>query len=66
MEECSDIGGGENFGYLDSGDYADYPIVITESGDYEIDLRVASEWQVGTILLQLIDDGFQNIASSSI
>ena len=66
LEECSDIGGGENFGYLDAGDYADYPVVITESGDYEIDLRIASEWQGGTILLQLIDDGFQNIASSAI
>ena len=41
-------------------------MVITESGDYEIDLRIASEWQGGTILLQLIDDGFQNIASSAI
>ena len=41
-------------------------MVITESGDYEIDLRIASEWQGGTILLQLIDDGFENIASSAI
>ena len=54
-EETSDINGGLNIGYTDSGDFADYLVLVTESGDYDINFRAASENQSGSILLQLID-----------
>ena len=61
-EETSDFEGGYNIGYTDSGDFAEYPVLVTESGNYDIKFRVASEFEQGSILLQLIDDsGSQNL-----
>ena len=54
--------GGYNIGYTDSGDFSEYPVLVTESGNYDIKFRVASEFEQGSILLQLIDDsGSQNL-----
>ena len=65
-EETSDINGGLNIGYTDSGDFADYLVLVTESGDYDINFRVASENQSGSILLQLIDGSdIQNLTQIS-
>ena len=62
IEETSDFEGGYNIGYTDSGDFAEYPVLVTESGNYDIKFRVASEFEQGSILLQLIDDsGSQNL-----
>lgn len=44
-ELTSDAGGGSNVGYVDTGDWMSYagtPIAIDQSGDYTIELRVAS------------------------
>ena len=66
-EETSDINGGLNIGYTDSGDFADYLVLVTESGDYDINFRAASENQSGSILLQLIDGAeVQNLTQISL
>jgi hypothetical protein len=55
-EGCTDIGGGENIGYLDVGDYVDYNIYVNPSGSFKIDYRNASDGHNGGIELQLIDE----------
>ena len=65
-EETTDTDGGLNIGYTDTGDYADYLVLVTESGDYDINFRVASENQSGSVLLQLIDgNDVQNLTQIS-
>jgi len=66
-EETSDINGGLNIGYTDVGDFADYLVLVTETGDYDINFRAASENQSGSILLQLIDgSNIQNLTQISL
>ena len=66
-EETTDINGGLNIGYTDVGDFADYLVLVTETGDYDINFRVASENQSGSILLQLIDgSNIQNLTQISL
>ena len=66
-EETTDINGGLNIGYTDAGDFADYLVLVTETGDYDINFRVASENQSGSILLQLIDgSNIQNLTQISL
>ena len=67
VEETTDINGGLNIGYTDLGDFADYLVLINETGDYDINFRVASENQSGSILLQLIDGSeIQNLTQISL
>ena len=62
LENTTDSGGGQNLGYSDVGDYADYLVTIKQSGAYNIEYRVASESNGGGIELLLIDDsGAQRI-----
>ena len=66
-EETTDINGGFNIGYTDTGDFADYLVLVTETGDYDINFRAASENQSGSILLQLIDgSNIQNLTQISL
>ena len=66
-EETTDINGGLNIGYTDAGDFADYFVLVTETGDYDINFRAASENQSGSILLQLIDgSNIQNLTQISL
>jgi len=41
-EACSDAGGGLNVGYIDAGDWMNYPITVPSTGSYTIQYRVAS------------------------
>ena len=67
FEKYFSRGRGLNIGYTDSGDFADYLVLITESGDYDINFRAASENQSGSILLQLIDGAeIQNLTQISL
>lgn len=56
LENTSDVGGGQNIGYLDPGDYLDYYVEVSETGLYRVDYRTAAESEMGAIELQLIDD----------
>jgi beta-glucanase (GH16 family) len=41
-EGTTDSGGGENVGWIDSGDWMDYQVNVASSGSYQVDFRVAS------------------------
>ena len=41
-EICSDTSGGENITDIHLGDWLEYPVYITEAGDYYLEYRVAS------------------------
>jgi len=49
-EVCSDIGGGENVGYIDPGDWMKYDIQVDQSGLYTIICRMAG-YSNGTLLI---------------
>jgi glucan 1,3-beta-glucosidase len=42
-ENCTDVGGGLNVGWMDPGDWFEYQISVASAGDYTIEYRVASE-----------------------
>jgi hypothetical protein len=48
-ENTSDTGGGQNIGYIENGDWAQYTINIPVTGTYQVDFRVASGSSGGTI-----------------
>ena len=41
-ETTTDVGGGQNIGYTDAGDYLEYIVNAAGSGDYEVTYRVAA------------------------
>ncbi len=54
VENTSDVGGGQNIGYLDQGDFIIYDVKVLNSNSYEVLYRHASESQ-GALQLQLLD-----------
>ena len=65
LESTEDEGGGQNIGYLDSLDYADYILSVTKTGVYDISYRVAADGSQdyangGTIEMQLILDSINS------
>ncbi len=60
-ENTTDVGGGLNIGYTDVNDYAEYPVFISQSGIYDLNLRVAAQWQSGQIEISLIENGTSEI-----
>jgi len=51
-ENTSDVGGGLNVGWIDTGDWMDYNVVISDSGSYNLTYRVASLSASGKITLK--------------
>jgi predicted esterase len=41
-EGTSDVGGGQNVGWMDNGDWMDYSVNVSAAGTYNINFRVAS------------------------
>lgn len=56
LENTTDVGGGQNIGFLDEGDYLDYFVNVAQAGTYQVDFRTAALSEIGQIELQLIDD----------
>ena len=54
LENTSDVGGGQNIGYLDAGDYLLYDIKVLNNATYSIDYRHASQSD-GKIQFELYD-----------
>lgn len=54
LETTTDVGGGQNVGYLDANDYLEYNVEIVTAGIYKVTYRTASQ-SAGGIALQLID-----------
>jgi endoglucanase len=49
METTSDVGGGQNIGYTNAGDYLEYRIRVPESGTYPLEARVACNASAGKL-----------------
>jgi hypothetical protein len=53
IENTSDTGGGQNIGYTDTGDYAEYLVFIADDGNYNLHVRTAAQWNTGKIEFEL-------------
>lgn len=56
-ESTMDIGGGQNIGWIDNGDWAGYNVDIPSAGTYTINYRVASQNGSGQIQLEQFGGG---------
>jgi len=56
LEETTDTGGGQNIGYTDVGDYADYKVLVREEGTYAFTIRAASQNSVGKIGFYIVNE----------
>ena len=54
-QATSDSGGGENIGWIDSGDWSEYRVNVAQAGTFELEARVASANAGGTI--EILVDG---------
>ncbi|WP_111977729.1 carbohydrate-binding protein [Algibacillus agarilyticus] len=54
-ETTADVGGGENIGWIDSGDWAEYKIDVANLTDFVVNFRVASNANNGRV--ELLVDG---------
>jgi hypothetical protein len=45
-EACNDIDGGQNVGWIDTGDWMDYTVNIPSNGTYNLNYRV-NGWNTG-------------------
>ncbi len=63
LESCSDVGGGENLGYIDPGDWVEYEVNVSETGYYKGNLRVAAASNTGQVIIQTPDDDIFNQAT---
>lgn len=52
LEATSDLGGGQNIGYTNPGDYLEYRIRVPLDGDYPLEFRVACNSAAGIIGLE--------------
>ncbi|HEY1013679.1 MAG TPA: carbohydrate-binding protein [Herpetosiphonaceae bacterium] len=52
LEATTDAGGGQNVGYIDAGDWLDYPVNVAAAGSYTVQYRVASTGTSGQIQLR--------------
>ncbi|TCS35194.1 beta-1,3-glucanase family protein [Reinekea marinisedimentorum] len=55
-ETTSDTDGGENVGYIDTGDWMRYSINIPSAGTYQFDFRLASAYSTGSFELRNAND----------
>jgi endoglucanase len=61
LESTSDVGGGQNVGYLDAGDILEYQVVVNKAGFYTVDFRTASQDGAGSVLVRLVRENGQVI-----
>ncbi|MCG8697517.1 MAG: carbohydrate-binding protein, partial [Bacteroidales bacterium] len=66
-ESTSDVGGGDNIGFISNGDWTEYEINVPQSGSYNVDFRVATETAGGniTILSNGSNVGSVNVSNTS-
>lgn len=66
LENCSDVGGGQDIGYTNPGDYLIYRIFVKDSGSYDIVVREACLDNPGKIELQQLNLNYNPINSAFI
>jgi len=52
LETTTDVGGGLNIGYTNTGDYVAYRIRVLEDGDYPVEVRIACNNAAGIMELE--------------
>lgn len=62
-EPTRDNGGGQNIGFINNGDYADYQVNVSSNGTYQVKFRVATDTNGGTITIK---KGSQNLGSATV
>ena len=60
LENTSDVGGGQNIGWIDHGDWFEYFINVTESGEYEMTARMAG-YNTATLSITVDNESAANI-----
>jgi hypothetical protein len=67
LENCTDIGGGQNTAFANNGDYLDYLISVPVAGSYQITFRVASQYSNGVVSIRASTGGtYETIGSLSV
>lgn len=61
VENCYDIGGGQNLSYMNQGDFSKYLVQVNETGSYRIKARVSSNYTGGIFNLVLSDNSSNDI-----
>lgn len=54
-EDCNDVDGGRNLGWIDAGDWMDYTVQVTDAGTYKMDLRV-NGWNADASIKVMVND----------
>jgi len=52
IENTSDTGGGYNVGWIASGEWLEYTVDVATAGDYDVEVRVASQSTGGTLHIE--------------
>mmetsp|Transcript_15201 Transcript_15201/g.23644 ORF Transcript_15201/g.23644 Transcript_15201/m.23644 type:complete len:1021 (-) Transcript_15201:146-3208(-) len=66
LEITSDtVGGGQNIGHLDAGDFTEYNIEVSSTGPYTFEARVASEWTSGLMAVKVDDSLLASLTISN-
>ncbi|NVO18529.1 MAG: carbohydrate-binding protein [Bacteroidetes bacterium] len=55
LESTTDLGGGQDIGYTNTGDYLEYNIRVKKKARYKLEVRVACQSKSGTVEFQQID-----------
>jgi hypothetical protein len=63
LENTTDTGLGENIGYTDAEDYAEYLIYISKDGNYNLNVRTAAQSDSGKIEFELSNKGITQSVS---
>ncbi|MDX6182736.1 carbohydrate-binding protein [Flavobacterium sp. Fl-77] len=58
LENTTDTGGGQNVGYFDVNDILEYNVTVSNTGNYNFDIRIASLEKSGRLNL-LVDNNYQ-------
>ena len=53
VENTTDVGGGENIGFIENNDYAEYNVNVSTAGVYTLEMRLASRNDGGDITVQI-------------
>ncbi|MCX2842003.1 discoidin domain-containing protein [Microbulbifer thermotolerans] len=53
IQETTDSGGGYNVGWMDAGEWLEYPIYVSNTGEYSAQLRLASPSDTGQISIEV-------------
>ncbi len=64
-ENTSDVGGGQNIGYIDTGDWLEYAINVNQDTTYTITSRIASQYGGGVITIYLDEKSIGKVNSSN-